>query len=118
MQTYGLVRIYDAKLKNFDARSARLDYALCLAWFGVLYWRTDGAAGVLSHYYRAGGRLPPELIRAGVWSWAIGTVIITGLYVRHMIQRYPSRSSAKLAQTVSAGHVFFLLSVCLRIHLE
>jgi tetratricopeptide (TPR) repeat protein len=87
MQTYGLVRIYDAKSKNFDSATARLDYALCLAWFGVLYWQTDGAAGALVHYYRAGGQLPPELIRAVAVLWMAATVVISLLYVTHMVRR-------------------------------
>jgi tetratricopeptide (TPR) repeat protein len=87
MQTYGLVRIYDAKAQNFDSLSARLDYVLCLAWFGVLYWHTDGAAGVLLHYYRAGGQLQPGLVRVAAAFWTAATIVITLVYVWHMVRR-------------------------------
>ncbi len=38
MQTYGFVRIYDAKVGSFGPRVARWDFALCAGWFvgGVL----------------------------------------------------------------------------------
>lgn len=35
MQTYGFARIYDARTGSFAARTARLDRAMCLAWFGA-----------------------------------------------------------------------------------
>ncbi len=87
MQTYGLVRIYDSKARNFDSLSARLDYTLCLAWFGVLYWQTDGASGVLMHYYRAGGRFPPEWVPLVAKVWGAATLAITLLYVVHLVKR-------------------------------
>ncbi len=95
MQTYGLVRIYDAKAKNFDPLSAWLDYGLCILWFGVLYWRTDGASAVLSRYYRAGGTLSPGLVRGLAMTWLALTAVVTFAYVVHVIRRarsgcYPS----------------------------
>ena len=87
MQTYGLVRIYDAKVKNFDATSARLDYLLCISWFGVLYWQTDGAAGVLMRYYRAGGWLPGDLAGIGAQLWFAATMGISVVYVIHMVKK-------------------------------
>ena len=33
MQTYGFLRIYDAKVGAVERRSARLDFAMCAAWF-------------------------------------------------------------------------------------
>ena len=88
MQTYGLVRIYDAKAKNFDPMSARLDYALCILWFGVIYWNTDGATGVLMRFYRAGGVLPSSVAAWGVRIWLAMTVGVSCFYLIHLIRRW------------------------------
>lgn len=87
MQTYGLVRIYDAKAKNFDSTSARLDYALCISWFGVLYWQTDGTTGVLMRYYRAGGMLPADFVRIGAQLWFAGTIAVSVVYLIHVFRK-------------------------------
>lgn len=103
MQTYGLARIYDAKVKNYDNASARLDYALCIAWFGVLYWQTDGATGVLMRFFRAGGRLAPDLMHWTIRLWVVVTVAITITYIVHMVRR------------IGAGHPPSLLKLALLI---
>jgi len=41
MQTYGFLRIYDAKRGRCDAVSARLDFTLCLAMFGAGFIFSD-----------------------------------------------------------------------------
>ncbi len=87
MQTYGLVRIYDAKARNFDAASARLDYALCIAWFGILYWRTDGAATVLMRFYMSGGIMSPKALDWIASIWVVATLVISAVYVTHTIRR-------------------------------
>ncbi|MDG2384825.1 MAG: tetratricopeptide repeat protein [Pirellulaceae bacterium] len=88
MQTYGLVRIYDAKAKHFDSLSAQLDYALCISWFGVLYWQTDGAAGVFMRFYRAGGVLPPEMVGIFTKLWLVGTLTISVVYLWHLGRKF------------------------------
>ena len=87
MQTYGLVRIYDAKAANFDAISARLDYALCVLWFGVIYWKTDGVATVLSRFYRTGAYVSPEVIiwMTRVWLWL--AIAVSVFYLVHVVRR-------------------------------
>lgn len=106
MQTYGLVRIYDAKAKNFDSTSARLDYALCIAWFGVLYWRTDGAATVLMRFYKAGGLLSPEYVQMGVKLWFIATLGISALYIVHLVRRTMAGSPPSLLKLALLGVSF------------
>ena len=110
MQTYGLVRIYDAKAKNFDSTSARLDYALCIAWFGVLYWQTDGAATVLMRFYKAGGLLSPELVQTGVRLWFVATLGISAAYVIHVVRRTKAGSPPSLLKLALLGvsFVFYL----------
>ena len=54
-QVYGFGRIYDAKVGAFDPRTARLDKALCVAWFVlppmVSPWRFFG---LLEDVYSSG----------------------------------------------------------------
>lgn len=90
MQTYGLVRIYDAKAKNFDSLSARLDYALCILWFGVIYWNTDGATSVLMRFYRAGGILPAQAAKWGIRVWLMLTLAVSCFYLIHLVRRWKS----------------------------
>ncbi|MFC1757730.1 tetratricopeptide repeat protein [Planctomycetota bacterium] len=87
MQAYGLVRIYDAKASNFDSVSARLDYALCILWFGVIYWQTDGIATVLARIYQTGVPIPSE---AFIWLarvWLACTIGVSLFYVVHVVRR-------------------------------
>lgn len=64
MQTYGFCRIYDAKASARAAARARVDLALCVAWFSAavllspMRFRT-----LLELYYESGG---PEIGRAHV----------------------------------------------------
>ena len=110
MQTYGLVRIYDAKARNFDAASARLDYALCIAWFGVLYWRTDGAAGVFMHFYKAGGLLSPIVVQWIARGWVLATVAITAFYLGHVVRRTRAGHPPSLLKLALLGvsYLFYL----------
>jgi Flp pilus assembly protein TadD len=81
MQTYGFCRIYDAKASGKAAARARLDLALCFAWFlaavllSPMRFRT-----CLDLYYESGGPVvPPALVvylRYGVlFALAVVTVL-------------------------------------------
>ena len=107
MQTYGLVRIYDAKAKNFDSTSAWLDYSLCIAWFGVLYWRTDGMTGLLLHYYRAGGLLAPTVVHTMAGIWMAATLAISVLYLLHMGRRWRAGHPPSVLKIVLLAVSFF-----------
>ena len=58
MQTYGFLRIYDAKVGSVSRLTARLDSAMCVTWFGaaVLVSPTR-MAKILTDYYRSGGAI-------------------------------------------------------------
>src|SRR5436190_2263972 len=67
MQTYGFCRIYDAKASARAAARARVDLALCVAWFSAavllspMRFRT-----LLELYYESGGPVvPADAIAAG-----------------------------------------------------
>ena len=71
MQTYGFCRIYDAKASARAAARARVDLALCVAWFSAavllspMRFRT-----LLELYYESGGPVVPASLiavsRAGI----------------------------------------------------
>src|SRR5438105_7062534 len=77
MQTYGFCRIYDAKVSAKAAARARIDLALCFAWFSAavllspMRFRT-----LLELYYESGG---PVVASAAVA--AIRTAIVVALGV-------------------------------------
>ena len=103
MQTYGLVRIYDAKAANFDAVSARLDYALCILWFGVIYWKTDGVASVLMRIYRTGFYIPPNAVVWAARVWMAITIGVSVLYLIHVIRRIMSGHPPSLLKLALLG---------------
>ena len=73
MQTYGFCRIYDAKASAKAAARARIDLALCFAWFvGAVLLSPMRFRGSLSLYYESGGPVVPAAfiqgLRVVVWA--------------------------------------------------
>ena len=61
MQTYGFLRIYDAKVASFANATRRLDLAMCLSWFAAAVLFSDNRmAMLLDFYYQSGGMLLPS----------------------------------------------------------
>lgn len=85
MQTYGFIRIYDAKARSFGPLTSRLDWWMCLSWFGAgVLLSEPRLANVLQTFYKAGGPLIPGnwihgLQRAGL----IVVVVVTVSFVVH-----------------------------------
>ena len=88
MQVYGFARIYDAKVGDHDPRTSRLDWLLCLAWFGVGLVNSDGRVyQMLEAFYQAGGFLvDPGWITGVRGLWNTGTGLVTLAYFLHMIR--------------------------------
>ena len=77
MQTYGFCRIYDAKASAKAASRARVDLALCFAWFsGAVILSPVRFRSLLELYYESGG---PVLASAAVGAVRWGIVIALGL---------------------------------------
>jgi Flp pilus assembly protein TadD len=58
MQTYGFLRIYDAKLGPSSAWTARLDHAMCLTWFATaVLVSSSRTTNILGLFYKSGGPL-------------------------------------------------------------
>jgi cytochrome c-type biogenesis protein CcmH/NrfG len=82
MQTYGFCRIYDAKASAKAAARAKIDLALCFAWFlaavilSPMRFRT-----CLDLYYESGGPvIPPEAIIVGRNVVLAALALVTALF--------------------------------------
>ena len=94
MQTYGFLRIYDAKVKSFAKLTSKLDWWLCATWFGsaVLLSETR-MANVLGTFYRAGGPQIPPAVVAGARTAALGAlVLVTTLFVLNTLRQWKAGS--------------------------
>ena len=78
MQTYGFVRIYDAKVKSFDQRTQRLDFLMCFMWIitGVLLSPHRTWHIIELYHIQCGGPMPPAMVVQGI---QIGASVITGI---------------------------------------
>src|SRR5256714_15278097 len=79
MQTYGFCRIYDAKASAKAAARAKIDLALCFAWFlaavilSPMRFRT-----CLELYYESGGPvIPPALVAGGRYFVILALAVVT-----------------------------------------
>ena len=90
MQTYGFLRIYDAKVKSFAKITSKIDWWLCATWFGsaVLLSETR-MANVLGTFYRAGGPQIPPTVVAGARTVALGALVaVTTLFVLNTLRQW------------------------------
>jgi hypothetical protein len=106
MQTYGFCRIYDAKASARAAARARVDLALCVAWFSAavllspMRFRT-----LLELYYESGG---PVLAAAAVA--AIRMAIVVALALVTIIFIWRQWSDRRTAQGFSPVKLTLLVS--------
>jgi Tfp pilus assembly protein PilF len=90
MQTYGFVRIYETKAGTSSRTAARLDFAMCLAWFGgAVLLSPTRMAKVLNDYYRSGGTpVPPELVSGTTAAWVMATGVVTIAFLGYLAYRW------------------------------
>ena len=115
MQVYGFARIYDAKIANHHPRTARLDWLLCLSWFGVGLINSDGRVyQMLEAFYQAGGAtLDPVWIDGFRNLWNAVTALVTLTYIVHLSQgasRGQSPNPLKLlTMAISFGYWWYAM---------
>ena len=82
-QVYGFVRIYDAKRGSFAPLTVRLDWLMCLAWFGLgLFYSPGRMAALLDVFYLSGGPpIPGAAIHTFQTAWGMATALITGSFL-------------------------------------
>jgi hypothetical protein len=90
MQTYGFLRIYDAKVGSISTLTSRLDAAMCFAWFGAaVVLSPSRMTKILSDYYEAGGAaVPRSAIETVTAVWVLVTAIVTVLFLGHLVRNW------------------------------
>jgi tetratricopeptide (TPR) repeat protein len=101
MQTYGFLRIYDAKVGSVSRLVARLDSAMCVTWFGAaVLLSPTRMAKILTDYYRSGGAVISPVIVAGLTHvWLMATALATVGFAANLLYartRGTRQSPAKL----------------------
>ena len=115
MQVYGFLRIYAAKSGPAGSHSARLDWLMCLAWFGAGMICSDGRVfRLLETFHRSGGPLPStEWVFGFRNAWLIGTAIITAVFLVHELSQKsrfrPSTGVRLLTMALSFGFWWFAM---------
>jgi tetratricopeptide (TPR) repeat protein len=106
-QVYGFARIYDAKAGSFRLLTARLDWCMCVAWFGAgMLYSPGKMVMLLEAFYRSGGPLlPATAIHVFQTAWAIATAAVTVAFLGNLLRQrlwgHPL-NSAKLLLMVSS----------------
>ena len=100
-QAYGFGRIYDTKTGSPSPLTARIDFALCIAWFGAGVLFSPGRLGnLLQQFYESGGPLiEPATIHSLQAAWGLATVVVTLVFaVNYVVEarRGRTQSAAKL----------------------
>ena len=102
MQTFGFVRIYDAKMKSFNCQTRWLDFAITLTWFGGAIVLCDRPTSLLlTHFYNSGGpALPASALAVVRCVWLAALVIATLLFLFNTVRQARRRepiSSVKIS---------------------
>src|SRR6185295_12723850 len=89
-QVYGFMRIYDGKLGARSTWRARLDMAMCIAWFvGGLLHSPDKVADVLSQFYVVGGPvISSAMVDAFRGTWDVLTALVTAGFLVYTVDRW------------------------------
>jgi tetratricopeptide (TPR) repeat protein len=112
MQSYGLLRIYDAKRGNLSRTSARLDLLACLAIFAAgIVFSEARLVGLADDLWQTG--LPvftPGQLQAAKWLVGAGTAGLICVYLAHALHawhRGVAVSWQKLALVLSTGGLYW-----------
>jgi len=117
MQTYGFIRIYDAKIGSFEKYTARLDFLMCMSWFGAGFFLSEYRMyAFLDDFYKCGGPLIPagflEIFRG---TWFAGTVMVTLAFLAHAYKQFRSDQPPSpvkfLLMATSFGFWWFCMTV-------
>lgn len=107
MQINGFLRIYDSKVKSFRPLTARLDWLMCLAWFGlaILHSPTKQLSLVAQFYASGGLLIPPHAFELFRRFWDLSTVLITVSFLANAVRQWKAGnppSPVKLLTLVSS----------------
>jgi tetratricopeptide (TPR) repeat protein len=89
-QVYGFARIYDAKMLSFAPVTAKLDWLMCVAWFGAgLLYSPGRMAALLDFFYQSGGPLlSASQLHAVQDGWGLATVAVSLAFLGNAVWRW------------------------------
>src|SRR5437773_1360356 len=116
MQTYGFLRIYDAKSGPSSWLTARLDHAMCVTWFATAVLVSPSRmTNVLSLFYKSGG---PLLEASTIEAIRTTSIYLTGavtvvflLHTAWMWHRGRPLSSVRLLLMITSFGFFWYTNV-------
>ena len=83
-QTYGFLRIYDAKVQSQATLTCRLDLAMCVVWFiGLVLLSPVRLRRVLEMFYESGGPIVPAAWLSG--ARAVAEVALVGVTLAFLV---------------------------------
>lgn len=99
MQHFGFLRIYDSKVRATSRLTARLDWWISFAWFGlVLVYSPNQSGSLLSSLYESGIPLiPPKYFGSLQTVFISLTAVVTVMYVYNALRGREPRSWMKLS---------------------
>jgi Flp pilus assembly protein TadD len=116
MQTYGFLRIYDAKRGPSSPLTARLDHAMCVTWFATAVLVSPSrTTNILSLFYKSGGPLLAASTIEAIRTSALDlTGVVTVAFLLHtawMWHRGRAVSSVKLLLMATSIGFFWYANV-------
>ncbi len=116
MQHFGFLRIYDSKVRAISPRTARLDWWISFAWFGlVLVYSPNQSGSLLSALYDAGiPFIPPAYFGSLQTLFMALTAVVTLLYVHNALSGREPRSWMKLGLLVGTFAYVWVVRVITR----
>jgi len=111
MQINGFLRIYDSKANSFRPATARLDWLMCLAWFGAAILHSPAKLfSLVSQFYFSGGLLiPPPSFEIFRRLWDFSTALVTLLFLANVIRQWRAKSPPSPVKlfTMATSFVFW-----------
>ncbi len=116
MQTYGMLRIYDAKVRSFARTTQRLDLAMCLCWFVLPVLLSPGRlVMLLDLLFQSGGPLQAASLVAPLTQFTIvATTVVTAMFLINLCRSWRRGSPpnpVKLILMVTSFGFFWYTSV-------
>jgi len=109
MQSYGFMRIYDGKAGiPHDRRTAQLDKAMCIVWFGVAFFLAPRPLyRIVMEFYKSGAPVVPGGLLFGFRVFWLGlTAVVTIAFFANMVAKARSGIRPNLIKLVLMAITF------------
>jgi tetratricopeptide (TPR) repeat protein len=115
MQINGFARIYDSKAGSFRPWTAKLDWLMCIAWFGLAILHSPSKLfSLITQFYVSGGFLiPPGAFSAFRWFWDASAIAITTLFIINAWRRRKAGENTSLLKLLTMASSFGFWWYCI-----